>query len=1134
MNHFQRILMCGLLLLLWAAPSLTEAQCRDQSLIWGDDDFGGAVAIEDTIVAVGARLYDFPANDAGRVFMYRRGSADWNLEQELMAFDASAGAAFGTAVSVSPQVVVIGAPGEDSAGTNAGAVYIFRYNGVTWEPEVKITAPDASENAEFGAAVDIFFNTVVIGAPGTAEGGKAYVYEFDGVTWQADGDFTAAVTTANDGFGSSLAISANSIVVGAPGQDTQGPQSGAATIFRNDGIAWTEEATLTPPDATPYDRFGISVDINGLAVVVGAPGDDLPTISDLGTAYVFRSDGSSWNHEQKLVPVTPTLGGWFGRAVAMAQDVIVVGSPTAQINGNGRLTTFVYDGQGWQDRPETPGLGADSLRDGFSVGTSRGWAISGAPITGRAHLLEVNGPDCNGDGAPDRCQIANGLLDDCDLDEVPDLCGLATFEADSGELPNLDGQLEQQFVISSPPSAGLVTLAFEARGDLASPGEAIDVTLNGAAIGRIFADGFSDCAASPEEEVLTLEGALFDTLVAGGDATFGFTATSEVDVDLCPDSFLRLQVSYQRVMPLDCDASGVVDGCEILAGTVIDCDGDALPDSCEVATFTNSSLEMGPLAGNTPLIHVIPTPPAGSDVTLTFTATGDLGALTESVQIRLNGSIVGSVFGNDGADCNTEVTTTLVIPGVVYNFLTAGTDATFTLVPSATVSEAECPQSRLRFQTDYQRLMPDDCDGNGIPDDCDLASGALADLNGNGVPDACEGSNPLDCNGNGVPDPDDITSGASEDCDGNSVPDECDIGNGDQQDCDGDGAIDLCEIADGSELDCDGNGIPDVCNVNAQDCNNNGIFDSCEIEAGTVADCDENGVPDECLVAPILRSDSLSGPVGYQYPVVVALSDLPPAVGTVTLRLEVLADLGEATENAEAFLAGASLGVLFQNNGSNCPDVADIQEISLTAEEFNALVVDGAASLEVIFSTSVDPVLCDNPGLTWNFTYEGEFGIDLDGNGIPDGCEQPFQIDCDNDGIPNDVEIANGTATDCNNNDIPDDCEIDNGSAPDTDGDGVIDSCQGAFVRGDVDGASGLNIADAVALLDHLFNGGAVPLCEDAADANDDGSLNIGDPVKILQYLFSGGDAPVAPWPDCGVDPTAGDTLDCLNPPVCP
>ena len=95
MNHFQRILMCGLLLLLWAAPSLTEAQCRDQSLIWGDDDFGGAVAIEDTIVAVGARLYDFPANDAGRVFMYRRGSADWNLEQELMAFDASAGAAGG-------------------------------------------------------------------------------------------------------------------------------------------------------------------------------------------------------------------------------------------------------------------------------------------------------------------------------------------------------------------------------------------------------------------------------------------------------------------------------------------------------------------------------------------------------------------------------------------------------------------------------------------------------------------------------------------------------------------------------------------------------------------------------------------------------------------------------------------------------------------------------------------------------------------------------------------------------------------------------------------------------------------------------------------------------------------------------
>ncbi|MGA1535200.1 MAG: hypothetical protein ACO4B4_11945 [Planctomycetota bacterium] len=96
---------------------------------------------------------------------------------------------------------------------------------------------------------------------------------------------------------------------------------------------------------------------------------------------------------------------------------------------------------------------------------------------------------------------------------------------------------------------------------------------------------------------------------------------------------------------------------------------------------------------------------------------------------------------------------------------------------------------------------------------------------------------PQDCNGNGLPDDQDIASGASLDCDGNAVPDECDLAAG--GDCDGDGALDACEIASGAEPDCNGNGLPDAC----------------DIAGGTSADGDASGIPDECEGTPFIRGD---------------------------------------------------------------------------------------------------------------------------------------------------------------------------------------------------------------------------------------------------------------------------------------
>lgn len=117
-----------------------------------------------------------------------------------------------------------------------------------------------------------------------------------------------------------------------------------------------------------------------------------------------------------------------------------------------------------------------------------------------------------------------------------------------------------------------------------------------------------------------------------------------------------------------------------------------------------------------------------------------------------------------------------------------------------------------------------DCNANGVPDDCDITAGVSPDCNVNGVPDECE---PLaDCNGNGQLDVCDLMMGVSSDCNANQIPDECDI-------------------FAGTSVDCDSNLVPDECQVTL-DCNGNGTFDPCEVVAGTATDCNGNGLLDEC------------------------------------------------------------------------------------------------------------------------------------------------------------------------------------------------------------------------------------------------------------------------------------------------
>ncbi len=209
----------------------------------------------------------------------------------------------------------------------------------------------------------------------------------------------------------------------------------------------------------------------------------------------------------------------------------------------------------------------------------------------------------------------------------------------------------------------------------------------------------------------------------------------------------------------------------------------------------------------------------------------------------------------------------------------------------------DCQGNGVPDTCDIMRAISRDCDGTGIPDECEIADCSSSDCNANGIPDTCEpdedcnangrqdicdlaDETSLDCNDNGVPDdcePDedcnhnrvqdicDIATGSSTDCDDNETPDECQadcnrngVADNCELECNGNGIPDECDVAHRTSPDCNGNLIPDECDL---DCNDNGVPDDCDIAKGGSLDDDGSGIPDECEVF----SGCLSGPDYFDY-----------------------------------------------------------------------------------------------------------------------------------------------------------------------------------------------------------------------------------------------------------------------------
>ena len=274
------------------------------------------------------------------------GSAAWGdgdpvQVAKLLAEDGTSADLFGYSVSLSGDLIVVGAYGD-----GAGSAYVFACDGTQWVQQAKLVADDGALYDFFGNAVAVDGETVVIGAPFDddfgVQSGSAYVFTRSGDDWVQQAKLVPSDPEDHDWFGCSVAISGDTIVVGAHGDDDNGSNSGSAYVFVCVGEAWTQQAKLLPDDGHGLDIFGWSADVSGDIAVIGSPQDSQGHFKS-GSAYVWIRVGETWTQQAKFVSDDVDEADSFAESVALEQNRLVVGTPDDDDNGSSSGSAYVFD-----------------------------------------------------------------------------------------------------------------------------------------------------------------------------------------------------------------------------------------------------------------------------------------------------------------------------------------------------------------------------------------------------------------------------------------------------------------------------------------------------------------------------------------------------------------------------------------------------------------------------------------------------------------------------------------------------------------------------------------------------------------------------------------------------------------------
>ncbi|MCK5174396.1 MAG: hypothetical protein KAR47_13460 [Planctomycetes bacterium] len=186
-------------------------------------EYGWALSVNNDVCAIASRNWDGSVN---HVDMFRFNGSSWIEENSLNAPPGQSWSWDFQGLSVSGNVCVVGDQHDDENGSNAGAAYVFRFDGVEWVYETKLLASDGVAGDDFGGAVSVDRDVCLVGADNAA-----YVFRYDGCSWYQDEKLIAPDASAGDNLGYSVSVSGGTFAVGTPYDDDKGTSSGSAYIF---------------------------------------------------------------------------------------------------------------------------------------------------------------------------------------------------------------------------------------------------------------------------------------------------------------------------------------------------------------------------------------------------------------------------------------------------------------------------------------------------------------------------------------------------------------------------------------------------------------------------------------------------------------------------------------------------------------------------------------------------------------------------------------------------------------------------------------------------------------------------------------------------------------------------------------
>ncbi|TDJ78442.1 MAG: hypothetical protein E2O39_01500 [Planctomycetota bacterium] len=374
--------------LLLAAP--LSAQCETDRLFargnQSGDGFGTSIHASKTRLVVSAPLVS--EHGFSPVYVFERAASGWRQTAKIAPSDPLFGTPNPT-FDEDGDWLVLGYPDYPRRGPARGRVYLFEHAAGTWSQAKTLDIHVPRQTApRFGSGVAIDGHTLVISAPELDDPGlpPVFVYELQSGHWSLDDELHERFEDPGATFGGPLALDGDTLVVGhAPGGASS--RVGAVWIFERTTLGWRETHHIVGSDSKPGDDFGSAIRLDGDTILVGATGNETDG-PGVGAAYVLERRGVKWV-ETRLAPpsLRPELG--FGVGLALDGDRAIVGSQSADARASGEVHLYARTGDGWAWAAQL--IGSPTMHEelsGSANALADDAAFVGAPADGplQAHV----------------------------------------------------------------------------------------------------------------------------------------------------------------------------------------------------------------------------------------------------------------------------------------------------------------------------------------------------------------------------------------------------------------------------------------------------------------------------------------------------------------------------------------------------------------------------------------------------------------------------------------------------------------------------------------------------------------------------------------------------------------------------